>query len=284
MQRCYKNLLVICFVLFFNCLYGQSDQEKFLVAGKVLNSKTGESVSLAHVILEGKRKVTACDEWGMYRVLLTPGDSITVTAIGYKPTKFILSDTVDRDTYKEILLQPTSYRLEEVTVMNLGTWEQFRQDFIHMKLEPTKKEKIIINMNKSIAANIKMKLGAYNPTKATLDRLSAPKGIVSTVGLSSGVGFGNRKDFKSILKIKSLTKEYKYAKILTAKYNRDIVADITGEKSKERLDKLMAYINKNAHFTYATKEMDILKEVKDLYSKFIILNPTESNKFEQDTV
>lgn len=284
MVRVCRNFLVVFLILIFNSLYGQSDQEKFLVAGKVMNSKTGETVPLAHIILNGKRKVTACDDWGGYRILLYPGESITVTAIGYKPTTYMLPDTICKDTYKEILLQPTSYKLEEVTVFNLGTWEQFKQDFIHMKIEPTKKQKVIANMKKAIAARVQYRLNDFDAPKANLARLSQPKGIISTTGLSTGIPVGRKYYTRSQLKINQLSKEYKYAKILAAKFNREIVSEITGEKDEERLNKLMAYISEKSTFTYQTKAFEILNEVKALYAKFIVLHPASENKFEQDTV
>jgi hypothetical protein len=279
-----RVFLIIFFVLILNSVYGQSGQKEVLVAGKVINSKTGESVSLAHIILNGKRKVAVCDDWGVYRIVLSPGDSIRVTALGYKPTTYILPDTVNRDTYNDIKLQPTSYKLEEVTVYNLGTWEQFRYNFINMKLEPTKEEKMIANINMRIAHAIKKDMGANLMNQRFMAKTNGQKGIVSTVGFSTGMSFGNKKDFAQKQRIKSLTAQDKYSRILGNKYNREIVSEITGEKKKERLDKLMAYINENGHLTHKTKELEIIETVKKLYAKFLIIHPLKESKFEQDTV
>ena len=279
-----RKLLIVSFVLFFNCLYGQSDPNEVLVAGKVINSKTGESVSLAHIILNGKRKVAVCDDWGMYRIILNPGDSIRVTALGYKPSFFVLADTVNCDTYKDIKLEPTSYRLEEVTVYNIGTWEQFRQEFLHMELKPTKKEKTVANMNKYIALAIKSSIGTDYSSQQYLAKTNPQKGTVAYFGFSTGIGFGNGKDNVRKERMRSLESLDKYSRILATKYNREIVSEITGEKSKVRLDKLMAYINENGHLTHKTNEIEILKTVKSLYVKFLIIHPLERSKFEQDTV
>ncbi len=280
----FRNLLIVFLTLFVHSLYGQSDQKKFLVAGKVINSKTGRVVPLAHIILNGKRKVTACDDWGGYRILLLPGESITVTAIGYKSTVFMLDETICKDTYREILLDPISYKLEEITISNLGTWEQFKQEFINMELKSTNQQQVVNNINQSIAQLIKKNMAANIIHNNYTEKITPQKGIVFTVGFSTGVSWRNKKDTRANREMQNLTKEYKYAKVLASKFNMQIVSDITGEKDKYRLDKLMTYINEKSTFTHKTKTFEILKEIKELYAKFIVIYPPFDDKFKQDTI
>lgn len=238
--------------------------DKFLLAGKILNKESKNAVAFSNLFINDSRKGVAADDTGLYRIYVNAGDSLRVTAIGYKDQVYHVPSNITEDTFKNINIQPTSYVLSDVDVYNMGTFAQFKQEILHMKIVKTDKEKrlekICINIESSIKRSFEL-----NPLPVELR-------------ISHGKNYAQRVKEKR----EAYAKVEKKNRILLSKYNREIVAEIIDENDEARLDEFLIYVNTNCSFTHNITAKKIVKEVRKLYSEFLILYPKE-NVSKRDT-
>jgi hypothetical protein len=244
----------------------QSDNQ-ILLAGKIINQENNEYVAFANMYINNTRMGVMAEESGMYRIRVHAGDSIRVTVMGYEDKIIKISPSVKNDSYKDIYLKPISYMLADVDVLNLGTWEEFKQDFIHMKIEKTETEKLTEKLCQSLGLAVR---------KDMKDNPIFPTG--SGIGISLGKPYAQRVKERR----EAYARAEKKNRILASKYNAEIVAKIIGEKKQERIDLFMVYVNTHTFFNSETPEKEIIIAIKDLYSDFIHLFPKE-NTAKRDT-
>lgn len=252
-----KSLLFSVFLTLFSYnSYAQSGNQ-ILLAGKILNQESRETVAFANIYLNNTRMGVIADEDGMYRISLNPGDSILVSVMGYEDKLIKIASNNKKDLYKDIFLKPISYMLSEVDVLNLGTWQQFKQEFIHMKVVKTEKQKQTELLAKNLGLSIQQSLNEYP--------------IAQSSGMSLGKPYAQRVKERREAYAKSEQKN----RILATKYNAEIVSQIIKEKEKERIDLFMVYVNTHSSFNDKTPESLIIKTVQNLYCDFLILFPKE---------
>lgn len=258
-----RNLLVssiilsVIFTLISFNSKAQSD-DKILLAGKILNKESKEAVAYSNLFINDSRKGVVADETGLYRIYVNPGDSLVITAIGYKDCVYHVPSNLDEDTFKNINIQPTSYVLADVNVYNMGTYAQFKQEILHMKIEKTQKEKLVEQVAQNIGSSIRRSL-KDNP-------------IPPSPGISFGKPYAQRVKERR----EAYAKVEKKNRILLRKYNKEIVSKIIQENDEARIDKFLVYVNTNSSLNYRTSEKAIVEIVKELYAKFVILYPKEN--------
>jgi len=276
------KLVLVSILLSFISFNVNAQEKEILLGGKVLNSESQDEIPFAHILINDTRFGVVADEWGGYRVLVHAGDSLTIKAVGFKDAVLVIPSHDKEDMYKNILLEPTTYMLADVDVYTLGTWEQFKQDFIHMKVEESESKKLTRELNMNIASAIKAQVSVADCQYASMLR-NEQAGAVSTCGISTGsFSFGKSKAKRTKERRENLKARTKRHRIIARKYNSEIVAEIIGEHEAKRLEHFMAYVNTHSTITEKTTQLQVINIVKRLYSNYILLFP-EENKTKRDT-
>lgn len=235
-------------------IHAQKDtlSNNFVISGKIFDPHTQKGISYAHIIADQTRTGSICDSLGFFKIKVAPNQNLQITAIGFGQQKIpVPKNTTEGEVFLEIPLKRESYLLEEVMVYSLGTWEQFKYNFINSKTPKN---------NQNIAAGWQFpNMKKVNQTAIAMKRPGA--------GISVGISGFSRKD-RSRLKVAELKKNRYYQNILNKKYNSQIVSNLTGESGK-RLDILMVFINSRHTFTYQTKEYYICQRIKEYYKEFL---------------
>jgi len=255
-------LSVIFTLISFNSKAQSAD--KFLLVGKIINKESKIAVAFSNLFINDSRKGVVADDTGLYRIYVNPGDSLRITAIGYKDEVYHVPSYLTEDTFKNIDIQPISYVLSDVEVYNMGTFAQFKQEILHMKIVKTEEDKLVDHLSMNICSSIERSL------------------IEDPITPPTGDFFGETYAERVTEKREAYAKIAKKNKILLRKYNREIVAEIIDENDEARLDKFLVYVNKNSSFTHRTTEKNIKNTLRKLYSKFLILYPKE-NTCKRDT-
>lgn len=264
-----RNLLVSTIILsviftFISFNSNAQSADKFLLAGKILNKESKNAVAFSNLFINDSRKGVAADDTGLYRIYVNAGDSLRVTAIGYKDQVYHVPLNLTKATFKNIYIQPTSYVLSDVDVYNMGTFAQFKQEILHMKIVKTDKENLVEHLSMNLCSSIQRSL------------IEDP--IIPPTGNFIGKTYAERVTEKR----EAYAKIAKKNRILFSKYNREIVAEIIDENDEARLDEFLIYVNTNCSFTHNITAKKIVKEVRKLYSEFLILYPKE-NVSKRDT-
>ncbi len=118
--------------------YAQS-QEKLdtimLFSGRLINEQTGKPVKFAHVINQTWSHVVISDTLGFFRIHVRLNDLLMFTSIGFYDLPIYINDSIASENKLHIYrMIPKTYSLQGVNVLRLGTYEQFKYNFLNLKL------------------------------------------------------------------------------------------------------------------------------------------------------
>lgn len=228
------------------------EDDSFILSGKVIDAATLEGIPFSHIKIDDTYWGVICDSLGFFKVSVKPNQSLKVSSMGFAEKMIpVTSEVTDGSAFQELSLDRVSYMLEEVDIYSLGTWEQFKHNFVKTELPEEK--------------NI---TGAWNfgNMKQYMQAALAMERPGAGVGFSINRKFKDRKQREHVAKLKSQeSKIYK----LNNKFNKRLVQEITQE-SGEKLDALMVYIREREHFTYQTREIFIQQRIKAHYDTFVL--------------
>lgn len=260
------SLLTIFLSLFF--LFGAYSQEEendnsFIVSGKVINSETLEGVSFANVNLHGTYWGIICDSAGFFRLRVHPDQNLRISALGFQEQFVSITPpkAEEDEVFQEVFMEQGSILLEEVNIYSLGTWAQFKENFI--KEDLPEDENIATTFD---FGNLKLAQAEAN----SLNRQGFGFNLLDGINAVRSIG-KKRRARKGIVEMTDWQ-----LRILQQKYNKEVISELTHE-SGYRLDQLMEYINTKQRFTHQTSEMYIGVRIKQLYKDFLQKKPQLEN-------
>ncbi|WP_282125825.1 carboxypeptidase-like regulatory domain-containing protein [Marinifilum flexuosum] len=267
-----KIFLKFILILFLSANAFHSNAQSFLqdstvsISGLIYSSKTNEAIPNATVTIKRSRKGVICDSTGVFHLQIQERDTLVISALGYElkewPVPIILNP--DFPPFFRIKLQDISYLLKEVDIYALGTWDEFKDEFVKAKV----KEKNPINKD------IGKQLAPYNTKKPDpvpaqyRPKIDKKMGIVDAIFRPTDF-LHNKLSKKEKIK-KKLSKRIKEEgknKKIGNKYNAQIVSDATGLKGDE-LVSFMEFCGKKIHVTENSRDYDVMKQILDLYEEY----------------
>ena len=129
-----KIFLAILFLFLCFEVSGQvyRGEEPVRVTGKVVNEKTLEPIPFANMVDITRNTGTSADGNGEISFIISKGDTMQFTAIGFENLKISLNDSTPKKTYYlSVRLTPKAYMLEEVEVYANDPMAGFRRDTTH---------------------------------------------------------------------------------------------------------------------------------------------------------
>lgn len=267
-----KIFLKFILILFLSANAFHSNAQSFLqdstlsISGLIYSSKTNEAIPNATVTIKRSRKGVICDSTGVFHLQIQERDTLVISALGYElkewPVPLILNP--DFPPFFRIKLQDISYLLKEVDIYALGTWDEFKDEFVKAKV----KEKNPINKD------IGKQLAPYNTKKPNpvpaqyRPKIDKKMGIVDAIFRPTDF-LHNKLSKKEKIK-KNLSKRIKEEgknKKIGKKYNAQIVSDATGLKGDELLA-FMEFCGKKIQVTENSRDYDVMKQILDLYQEY----------------
>jgi hypothetical protein len=245
-------LMVLLFLLTIAPVRSQVDSlasDPILVKGKLLIEDSSSPVPFAHLVNMNRYWGAISDTAGNFSLYIYPGDTLSITAIGFAPTSYVLPDYVSVTPYNtRIYMQEISYPLAEVEVFVFGTYEQFKEKVLSLELPETRTEKL----GKRLFAEAK---------EIAIGNTEIPRGFSFSLPSKFDI---------SLRKLQELEKVEERQMELYLKYNREIIARTTGFEGEE-LDRFIIFCNERVWFTPETSAYDIIVQIKIWYSQY--LNP-----------
>lgn len=111
--------------------------DKYLqFSGVVLSANDSlKPVPLTSVIIKGTKRGAISDYFGFFTLVAQPGDVIQFISLGYKEAEYKIPDTLSSVSYSIIqTLFRDTFNLSEVAVFPWPTKEEFKREFLNMKL------------------------------------------------------------------------------------------------------------------------------------------------------
>ena len=235
------------------------------ISGQVVNSKTFAPIPLATVTIKRSRKGTICDSVGVFHLQIKQSDTLKISALGYKEREWPVPLIINPDfpPFFQIKLHDVSYLLDEVDIYALGTWDEFKEDFINTEL----KEKDPINKD------IKEQLAPYNTREPNIvpaqyrpkrEKLGVLDAVFSPTDFLHGK-LSKREKIKRKL-AKTIREEGKNKKI-SEKYNAEIVSEAT-ELTGDELVAFMEFCGANINVNENSTEYDVMKQILEWFEKW----------------
>ncbi|PKQ62564.1 hypothetical protein BZG02_12665 [Labilibaculum filiforme] len=266
-----KSLFYILLILFLSSsTYSFSENSKtdsiISISGQVLHSESLNPIPLATITIKRTRRGIICDSLGVFHLQIQQYDTLRISALGYKaidwPVPFIFNTQFP--PFFQIKLDDISYLLDEVDIFALGTWDEFKEDFINTKIE----EKNPIN--KSITEQ----LAPYNTKEPNVvpaqyrPNREGKMGVVSAIFAPSDFLFDKlSKSEKSKKKISKLIRNEGDTKKIRSKYNAEIIADATGLEGDELLE-FMEYAGSHIKVTANSSDYFVMKQILFWFDKY----------------
>lgn len=236
--------------IFSQRLAGQVDSSSNKVfSGEVIDDSLAYAVPSVHIWNESTRMGTFSNSHGEFSIKLRSQDTIVFSAIGYYSSVIVVSSSLDQN--EVVRLKPKKYEIDEVVIRRFRSYESFKYQVIHLDLPESKTAELkeYINLTSTAAA-----LEA-DRERAVNDKMETGRFGYTTV---LGAGIDREKVFKE--KMSNLKKR---EKIISAKFNRVLVEDIT-QLNGDELTEFIAMCNFSEEYLYET---DLYAIIDTLYAK-----------------
>jgi hypothetical protein len=136
-----KNLLLLVFVsmmLPFAVIAQQTDEENSKLiqfSGITITADSLNPVPYTKIYDLSSHRGTASDVMGYFSFVARKNDTVVFTALGYKPARFFIPDSITKNRYSLIqLMSADTLTLAEAIIFPWPTYEDFKRAFIETRI------------------------------------------------------------------------------------------------------------------------------------------------------
>lgn len=250
--RSWRRLSVSFSFLFLILAIGTAQQNTGVVNGRLIDSKSKLPVGVARVLNVNHKGQTLSDTTGCFSINAHVGDTLQITCLGYFFKTFVVTDSVMRLRKRiTIPMLERMFELEAVDIIDLGTYQQFKQKVIN-----------------TILPEEKIKVNPY--AFKGLNHITIPPDAQAHISLGSPVTalyMWLSKEGKSIRKLEAHNEKEAFAKSIAEKYSAAVVSGLTGYKDAE-LEKFMVFCKFDDHFLKTATEYEIAEAILERQKRF----------------
>lgn len=136
--------------------YSQVTGKKPLVqVNGIITDDENRPVPRASIVSFHHRKGSVSEQSGIYSIISVPGDTLMVSALGYKKITFRIPESFTEKLYKKDLsLVSDTISIEGVTIFPWKTYGQFKQDFLSNQEQETPQIRFMYENLASINATL----------------------------------------------------------------------------------------------------------------------------------
>jgi hypothetical protein len=254
MKFVYFTLLSIIFSIHFT-LYCQNN-DIVSINGRIITENSEENyISKAHIINKNLNTGTISDDNGYYTIKCNYGDSLIISAIGFKTVRL----KIQNNSNISVVMYPVTYTLNEVVIHPYKTYSEFKQAFIALKLPA---EEPFMDLNYKNFEHF-----AFD-SRINNDKTSSGAGVVIEGPITALYNAFSKKA-KELKIYAELIEKDNYKLKLSKKYNPEIVKNITGIKSDETLVIFMKYCDIQDKFIETATEYELYLAINECYTSFL---------------
>jgi hypothetical protein len=129
-----NRILYIVFLLLLplTLINGQvNERNKLIQVSGIITDDENNPVPHVSLISRKLRRGTISELTGIYSIISLPGDTIYLSALGYKRIEFYLPERIDgRQINKDIVLTTDTIKIDGVVILPWKTYEEFIKDVL----------------------------------------------------------------------------------------------------------------------------------------------------------
>lgn len=218
----------------------QTKDSLILYRGQVLSKEKEFPVAMAHIIDYRQKKGMVADTSGYFEIWTRVGDTLNISAIGFDYLEHQV--LTDQDTLIEIFLKSRSYDIPEVSISYLGTYKEFEQKVLQLKLPEVKFNNQLDDLFKHVEVQ---------PVFVASTSIANPISLIYSVF---------SKEAKDIRKYIELEKEGKVKDKVRDRYNEYIIRNITG-LSIDEARAFMQHCNFSDQYILSISDYNLYSEI-----------------------
>jgi hypothetical protein len=155
--------LLFSFLLFSVCAVAQTAKKKKVIqlTGIVISADTLQAVSYTSVLVSGTNRGTMADASGYFSLVITAGDTLKFSCVGFTPETYYLPDTLTQNSYSLIqMMKRDTLIMPTITISKWPSYQQFKYAFENKAIPEGDLEFAKRNLNRIEANNSEYKADA----------------------------------------------------------------------------------------------------------------------------
>jgi hypothetical protein len=254
MKHVYKPLghfFLITFVLINTRVCGQEGS----IRGQAIDAETGKPVEYTYVLNYSLHKSIYSNTGGEFNLGARPGDTLVLYAVGYYYQKTIVTESMLGTPHDVAFrLKQQVYELSEARIIGLGTYDDFKQQFLDLKRPRTQTD--ILSDNLAEIACIEGK-DAYDKALAR-GEIKPP---------SPGFTIRSPEEIER-MKLAQIMEKEKIRDQIYRKYNPKVVKSVTGLVDDDEIIEFMVYCSFDDAYLLEVSEYDLMTRIALKYELF----------------
>lgn len=249
MTKFKRNLFFINIFLFLIfASYIAKSQPFVIIEGEVIN-KVGEPIPNAHILNITKKIGTITNGQGIFKIFASPGDSMMVSSMGYKNYRATVPKVLP---YKVLSIKVTmindTFLLTETIIRAFpATYEQFKKEFVALKLKKNPNEKLFAKI---------------------MDKQYNPKGGIVMKGPISAIYDAFSREGKLKRKMAELQYQDNLREMVYDKIPKDLLIKAYHQKDEAALEQFLEFCQLPENLIINGSTYDLLVFMNQCYQRY----------------
>lgn len=243
-----KNILTLVGILYMTCAMAQDGEVEII--GEVKDNKTLEAIPYVHVVNINTNEGTASNTEGRFFIQMGASDTLQFSAIGFETYQFTLKESNQSDRLVlTIKLDQSTLELDEVKVF------AFKDEYAL--------KRALLNADVPVEAKKEpMKFPGVKYSGRPVEG-----GGITVGGPLTALGNLFSKEYKEYKKLEVVKRETDIFKKALAKYNREVVIELTG-LPEDQVEEFMEFCKVEHSFIMRATEYEIAVVVQQCLADY----------------
>ncbi len=253
MKQCYKLWFGVLLTLLVKGNFN-AEAQRSSVNGRVVDAGTGKTIEYTAVLNYTRHLRIYSSSAGEFDLDAQVGDTLVLYAVGYYYQKIIVDATmINTQAPATFPLRQQAFEIAEVRIIGLGTYEEFKQQFLDLNQALTKTGKLAEHLAEVSRTEGKE---AYDEALARGELKMPGAGIPILTP-----------DEKERLVLAEIIKEEKIRDQIYMKYNPVVVKKITGLTDEDVIE-FMIYCDFSDEYLLEVNEYDLMVSIARKFEMF----------------
>lgn len=196
------------------------------------------------------------DANGEFILAVNAGDTLVLSAVGYYYQKIIVTDSLLKITLPaRFVMQPRTYEISEARIVRLGTYDEFRQKFIHLD-EPKSLTEVLAEELADISREVAKESFYNSQAKQKLDGIT-----LLTVPILTP-------EEKERIELARILEQEKIRDQVFKKFNPEVVKKVTGLKKDDDIIEFMIFCSFSDEYLLGISEYELMEHIALKFGAF----------------
>jgi len=251
----WKSILSLLFVLIAIVSIAQTGELKRVsVKGTIFDTKN-KPIAYAHILNEQRNEGWISDLYGNFQTSAYPGDTLEISALSFHPVWFPIPGYIQGSEYQaDIILQPDTVQLKEIAIYPWpATLSQLKREFMDVAVNDPADE-----------------IDLHLPSLADIKAMNRTPGEPGQIGLYSGTSPISLlyNQFSREARSRRLYSEVLKHEKAEKRYNRSVVARVTGLKNEDDILKFMEFCALQVKFILESNDYELYAAILNCYDEY----------------